>query len=130
MYAEDSFFTLTQSGQIGLLVLSVALSVAMIGAIYFLTRKLPLLAALGMAILGFWAFDWVSPQIYYFYYLTQFDGLPVQNVVRSPTSPQKLLRLIVFQDEPTLSAHGRGILAWTLIVVAIWRSRGRRQHPE
>ncbi|MGI9409803.1 MAG: hypothetical protein ACR2OV_07000 [Hyphomicrobiaceae bacterium] len=123
MYAEDSFFTLTKSGQIGLLVLSFVLSVAMIGVIYLLTRRLPRLAALGMAILGFWAFDWLSPQIYYFYYMTQFDGLPIQSVIRSPTSPQKLLWLIVFQDEPTLSAHGRGLLAWALIVVAIWRSQ-------
>ena len=130
MYGEDSFFTLSQTGQIGLLLLSCALSLAMIGAIYWLARKLPRLAALGVAIAGFWAFDWLSPQVYYVFYMTQFDGLPVQNVIQYPKSPVEILRLVTFQDEATLSAHGRGLLAWALIAVALLRSRADARRPD
>ena len=130
MYAEDSFFTLTQTGQIGLLTLSLVLSGALVAVVYWITGTLPRLAGLPLAIVGFWAFDWLSPQIYYFYYITQFDGLPLQNVVRYPPSPQKILQIMTFQDEPTLSAHGRGLLAWALIVTAIWRGRARRHLPD
>ena len=123
MYADDSFFTLSYAGQVGLVVLSLVLSVAMVGVIYLATRKLPRLAAAGVAVLGFWAFDWLSPQVYYIYYMTQFDGLPLQTVIRYPPSPQSVIRLATFHDEATLSAHGRGLLAWMLIAVALW---GRR----
>ena len=126
MYSDDSFFTLSGPGQIGLILLSFVLFVAVIYAVDRVGHTLPRPVALGLAIVGFWAFEWLSPQIYYFYYLTQFDGLPIQSVIQTPPSPAKLLRIITFQDEQTLSAHGRAVLGWALVVAALGPRRIRK----
>ena len=126
MYSEDSFFTLSGAGQIGLILISFVLFVLVIYVVDRVGSAVPRLAALGLAIVGFWLFEWLSPQIYYFYYLTLFDGLPMQSVIQTPPSPGKLLRIISFQDEQTLSAHSRGLLGWAMIVVALRQRRIRK----
>ncbi len=126
MYTEDSFFTLSGAGQTGLILLSIVLFVLVIYVADRVGGAVPRLVALGSAIVGFWLFEWLSPQIYYFYYLTLFDGLPMQSVIQTPPPPGKLLRIISFQDEQTLSAHSRGLLGWIMIVVALRQRRIRR----
>jgi hypothetical protein len=115
MYAEDSFFTLSATGRLGLVLLSLLLFAAIVCVMHRISRGLPYLAALSLAFIAFWVFEWLSPQIYYLYYVAYFDNLPFQNVVQFPPSAMSLLQLITFQAEPTLSAHGRGCLAWAMI---------------
>ena len=126
MYSDDSFFTLSGPGQIGLVLLSLVLFVVVVCAMVRVGRVVPRTVALLLAIAGFWAFEWLSPQIYYSYYMTQFDGLPVQNVIQSPPSPAKLFNILTFQDEFTLSAHGRAVLGWALIIAALLSGKSRR----
>ena len=114
MYDQDSFFTLGVLGQLGLLAISVSMliittwAVMRIRAIWF--------TKLVIALIGFYLFVWLSPQIYYTYYLFIFDGLPFQNVIRRPPTPGAIFHLMTFTSHHCLSAHGLGILSWGLII--------------
>lgn len=117
MYPDDSFFTLSVGGQIGLVALSTSLAVFTLFLFWRIARGRHLAVRLGLAFAYFFLFVWLSPQVYYFYYLTLFDGLPFQSVVKAPPGPITLLDLLTFQDRATLSAHSKGILGWMLIVI-------------
>lgn len=119
VYASDSFFTLTIAGQIGLAALSLILGGLIIAIYVRLAGRIPHWSMrIVLALLIFWAFAWLSPQIYYGYYLLIIDGLPVQWVVRRPPGPAELLSLMTFQGPGTLSAHGQGGLGWLLLGAA------------
>jgi hypothetical protein len=119
MYDGDSFFTLSLFGQIGLAVLSLCLSGGTVWAMFYLKAHwaLRVLIALG----GFWLFVWLSPQIYYLYYIAIIDGLPLQWVVRSAPSPSNILQFLTFRSDGTLSAHSQGLLGWAMIAAAAIR---------
>lgn len=119
MYDGDSFFTLSAFGQFGLAVLSIALSVV---AIWLMTR-LTLHWALRViaAGFGFWLFVWLTPQIYYLYYLAIIDGLPVQWIIQRAPSPFSILDLLIFRGDNSLSAHSQGLLGWAMIAAAAIR---------
>ncbi len=121
-YPGDSFLTLGTGGRIGLALLSLALWAAIVALCARVRGRL----ALPVAVAVFWAFLWLSPQVYYLYYLTIFEGLPWQVVVGAPPGPGRLLRLLTFMAEPTLSAHGKAVLGWSLIVLAPVRAAMRR----
>ncbi len=127
-YEGDSFFTLTGPEQVGLALLSLSLWAAMLALCAWprLRRWLAVLRAVGL----FWAFVWLSPQVYYLYYLTIFDGLPWQVVVHRPPGVEHLLGLLTFTGEASLSRHGQGVLGCSMLVLAVSRPRspgsGRR----
>lgn len=134
MYAEDSFHTLSLAGRIGLVALSLVLAGLLVFASWCLARRLGPAAGVVFAVLLLFLFVWLSPQVYYFYYMTLFEDLPWQAVIKAPPSPVKLLKLLAFQDEATLSAHGKGLLAWCMVLAAafgervrlLWRARSDR----
>lgn len=117
-YVGDSFHTLSRGEQLGLVGLSVFLGGWMIALVCRLTGPV-------RAMVLFWAFVWLSPQVYYTYYLTIFDGLPWQIVIRDPPGPTTILHLLTFRGE-TLSDHGKGLLGWGLIGLALWRRTAQR----
>lgn len=121
MYTEDSFFTLGTGGQIGLAVLSALLMIAMVALTWRLGRFMPRAARVVLALTLFWAFVWLSPQIYYLYYQAIIPGLPWQIVVRDPPTLEDIARLLSFTAEQTLSAHGRGGLGWFMLATALPR---------
>ncbi len=127
MYAEDSFYTLTPSGQVGLAALSFALFVAVVLLTWRFSRRVPILLRVPLFLVVFWSFEWLSPQIYYLYYMTQFEGLPWQSVVRTPPGVADLVTLLSFQGDETLSAHSRGILGWVLLATTVWPDRSGRR---
>ncbi len=114
MYSQDSFHTLSAFGQVGLLVLSAALSGALIVLVWRLAAGRALMVRLLLALLLWVGFIWLSPQVYYTYYLFLFDGLPLQWVARGP-QPGALARLLAFSGPATLSAHGAGLLGWAML---------------
>ena len=75
MYAEDSFHTLSLASQIGLVVLSLLLAGLLIFASWRLALRRRLAARIAFAVLLLFLFVWLSPQVYYLYYLALFDGL-------------------------------------------------------
>ncbi|MBW4706927.1 hypothetical protein KX928_03905 [Roseobacter sp. YSTF-M11] len=125
IYGQDSFFTLSLAGQVGLAALSGGFALAMIWLSWRLTRNRAAWLRGITAVALFWFFIWLSPQAYYFYYLLVFDGLPAQWVVRSPATPSHLLRLLTFTADASLSHHGQGFLGWGMLVAGLWPQR----HP-
>lgn len=135
MYEGDSFFTLGVAGQAGLAVLSAVMALALCLSAGVLARRFRqlwrgVLVAPGL----FWIFLWLSPQVYYGYYLLIFDGLPLQIVIGwLPPNATTVLDLILFRERETLSAHGKGALFWAMLATAIvswqrarWRAAPRR----
>ena len=125
MYAEDSFFTLSVAGRVGLVCLSSAMAIAMFWFARIAFRFVDgvpqvkrLLARLGISTGLFWAFVWLSPQIYYLYYQAIFDGLPWQFVIGYPPGLGALVDLLAFAAAQTLSDHSKGALGWGLAIHA------------
>ena len=118
MYLEDSFFTLTIPGQLGLLLVSVALSALTIFVCWKLTKKRPLSIRMTVGLGLFYAFVWLAPQIYYFYYIFLL-GVPWQIVLQLPPSPLSVAKLLSFSDIGDLSHHSRGLLGWVTLIIAM-----------
>ena len=76
MYAEDSFHTLSLLGQIGLVALSLFLACLLVLASWRLALRRRAAIRIALALCLLYLFVWLSPQVYYLYYLTLFDGLP------------------------------------------------------
>lgn len=114
MYTQDSFFTLTAIGQIGLVVVSLGLSALLIFAVSRLRLK-PFWHVVS-ACVALWAFVWLSPQIYYAYYRILIDGLPAQIVVKAPPGVVDVVRLYGFASAGTLSGLGQSLLGWALLI--------------
>ncbi|MEP5757934.1 MAG: hypothetical protein ABJ327_01240 [Litoreibacter sp.] len=123
IYHSDSFFTLTLIERIGLIGVTLLLSLILVGFAFKICRgKGRLRSVLWVASL-FAAFVWLSPQAYYTYYIAIFDDLPWQIVIVKPPGISDLLSLISFSGRNTLSAHGQGVLFWSMLAIGFWRSR-------
>ncbi len=124
MYRDDSFFTLGLLEAAGLL----AVTALLVLGVLALARRLcrgrlwrRLLWAAGL----FWAFLWLSPQVYYAYYQLIFEGLPVQIVIGWPPGAETVLRRLSFAGPATLAAHGQGVLGWVLVGAGVRGLRWR-----
>ena len=125
MYGGDSFFTLDIPGQLGLVALSLVLGILMILLTRHLTRRANRVLRIATWAGLFAGFLWLSPQVYYAYYRAIIPGLPVQWVIRSWPDVFEALRLLLFIDDHNLSAHGRGVLGWLMLVTALLVLPGR-----
>ncbi len=122
MYEGDSFFTLGFLESAGLLVVTALLALGMLAlARRFCRGRLG--RRLVAAVVLFWVFLWLSPQVYYAYYQLIFEGLPVQIVIGWPPGAETVARRLVFAGPATLAAHGQGVLGWILVVGAVRRFR-------
>ena len=129
MYAGDSFHNLSGAGQAGLLVLSAFLALVAVTCVLapLRTATSPLWR-MAAALVVFYGFLWLSPQIYYVYYRMIFDDLPWQMVVGPPPDPALIIALLLFQAPATLAAPAQGALGWLLLALgplAVW---GRRKN--
>ncbi|WP_299723093.1 hypothetical protein [uncultured Tateyamaria sp.] len=122
MYSQDSFFDLSAIGQVGLAALSLTLFVLTVTLAHLLLRRRPVwLRLLGAAAI-FWAFVWLSPQIYYMYYRVLIPDLPLQWVIKvPPVGAQRLFELLTFQWRANLSAHSQGVLGWCVLLAPFLR---------
>ena len=121
-YDGDSFFRLSV---IGLITLSVFLTALTIWLSWWIGRRRRLVTRILIALAALYLFTWLSPQIYYGYYLMIFDGLPLQIVTGPPPSPTSVAQLLTFQSNATLSDHGKGALGWLLIAASLIPARRR-----
>ncbi|MEL7428446.1 MAG: hypothetical protein AAFN43_00470 [Pseudomonadota bacterium] len=127
MYSNDTFFHLTFPGQIGLALLSLGLACATLWCFVKISSRFGLFVKVLLAIVFLWLFTWLSPQVYYLYYLQLFDGLPLQNVIQMPPSPIDLVKIATFTENANLSAHAKGVLFWLMLAVSCWKSHTDRQ---
>jgi len=125
MYQEDSFFSLSTAGSVGLAILSSVLALGLLWCAWRLMRGRDVVVRLLIAAGLFVGFVWLSPQIYYTYYGFLFDGLPVQWVGRLP-SVAELFDTVRFGGRATLSAHSKAVLFWALVILALGRHGLRR----
>jgi hypothetical protein len=123
MYEYDSFYTLTAIQQAGLGVLSLLLFGVLVYFCFRAVRQKPLAIRIIIASVVFYIFVWLSPQIYYTYYLLIFDGLPIQIVIKAPPTPLSLTQLLMFQEKASLSDHSKAGLGWVLIAIALLRQK-------
>lgn len=115
MYQQDSFFDLSQWGQVGLALISLVLFAVTIVAARRAFYHWPLWLRIISALVVFWVFVWASPQIYYQYYWFIFPNLPMQWVIWPPPPPTEALDILTLQARHNLSNHGKTLLGWTLI---------------
>ena len=119
MYQQDSFFDLSPLGRVGLVCISTTLFLVVLAAAFFLLRNRQVWARFTGALVLFWLFVWVSPQIYYQYYRLLIEDLPLQWVIWPPRPPSEALSLLFFQGPHNMSAHSQGGLGWSLILVQL-----------
>lgn len=124
MYTDDSFYTLTLTGRLGVLALSGLLFLVTVGASAALMRGRRTAVRLATGAFLFVLFVWLSPQAYYALYRLLIEGLPQQWVIGTPPPLEQLLGLITFTGMATLSAHGQGALFWVVVWLS-WRLRPR-----
>lgn len=124
MYAGDSFWTLNGAGQAGLALLSVLLALVMLRLA--LLGQGPVWRRVARALLLWWLFLWLSPQVYYAFYWSVIPDLPVQLVVGRPPGPAELGKLLAFLDT-SIADHCRGALGWGMVLVAVLGTRVRRR---
>ncbi len=119
MYEGDSFFTLGLLEGAGLLAVSLLLVLVVLALARRVYRGRGPGDRLVAAVLLFWGFLWLAPQVYYAYYQIIFDGLPIQLVIGWPPAPETVVERLIFSGPATLAAHGQGVLGWVLIVLAV-----------
>ncbi len=132
-YKGDSFHTLSASGQVGLLLLSLGLAVVLTGLaaaktwyLYRVEGAWTFPTILGFALLDglanlllFLLFLWLSPQLYYAYYLILFDDLAWQWIVRAPPGLGVVLEVLEMPRSGSLSDHGLGLLGRALVLLSL-----------
>lgn len=121
MYSQDSFFDLSALGQVGLGVLSLTMFVLTVVLSHRLLRRRPIWLRILGASVAFYAFVWLSPQVYYMYYRIVIPDLPLQWVIKTPFGPQRLFELLTFQWRANLSAHSQGVLGWCVLAAPFVR---------
>ena len=115
MYSQDSFFDLSAIGQVGLGALSLTLFALTVLAAHLLLRGRPAWARVLGALVMFWAFVWLSPQVYYMYYRLLIPDLPLQWVIKVPFGPFRLFEILTFQWRANLAAHSQGVMGWCVL---------------
>lgn len=129
MYESDTFFNLSILGRVGLGALSITLFAITVAAFYLVAKRMSLVTGIVTAMVFLWAFIWLSPQIYYLYYILLFDGLPLQNVIHTPPNAQEILTIMTFTSDAWLSAHAKAVLGWVMILLSFWVAH-RRSTPK
>lgn len=122
MYEADTFFNLSILARVGLAALSITLFGLTLAAFYLVAKRMSLASRLVTAMVFLWVFIWLSPQIYYIYYMLLFDGLQLQNVIHPPPNAQEIFAIMTFSDKVIISAHAKAILGWAMILLSFWLS--------
>ena len=137
-YEGDSFYTLGTIERAGLVTLTLILSAILLWVgtiksnflynsptinrlrnttIYpeFAIPIFDILIAFGL----FYLFIWLSPQVYYTYYLLIFADLPLQTVIKDGPKFIELGNLVSMSNQGSLSIDGQGLLGRALMVQII-----------
>lgn len=123
MYENDSFLTLSVAERIGLVCVTLLLSAALIWLFWVAIKRVNIWIRPLLGLVFLYLFIWLSPQIYYLYYLVIFDFLDLKNVIHPPFNPLTLFNLLTFTESGKLADHGKGVLGWILIVLSFLHLR-------
>ena len=123
MYSNGSIHTLTVVQQIGLSFISLTLLSMMIFLSLKLFKNKPMLVRIMVVIGFFYLFVWLSPQLYYAYYILIFEDLPIQHVIKAPPGVGPLVKILTLQNYTRLSDHSLAFLGWVLISLALLKRK-------
>ncbi|MEM9734859.1 MAG: hypothetical protein AAF903_15470 [Pseudomonadota bacterium] len=126
LYSDDSFLTLTGPERATILALGVLMTWLCLWWCLRMGRGLILPARLAIALFVFAIFVWLSPQVYYTFYM-RFFSLSLQPVISWPPSPAHYAELLSFTGRANLSAHSQGALGWLLIVASFFNRPKQKQ---
>lgn len=119
MYNQDTFFHLSISGRMGLVIVSLVMSAILLASYWWLTNRCSIPIKILLTFVFIWGFIWFSPQAYYLYYIQIIEGLPLQNVIQYPPSIFETVQTITFTGNSNLSNHSKGILFWAMMLIAL-----------
>ena len=122
LYAKDSLFTLSPPAILGILAIAGALAVLSALLVWWVSGRGRLAVSMAAAVLVFLAFEWLSPQVFYEYYRLLQPALPAQFLLKRPPDVTVLFETVTFRGPSNLSFHGRGLLFWILLTVALVRT--------
>ncbi|MEM8631703.1 MAG: hypothetical protein AAGF74_10730 [Pseudomonadota bacterium] len=125
VYADDTFFHLTNFGRAGLAALSLAMGFGLLRVQRAAGRHLHIALRILLALGLFYDFIWLSPQVYYTYFRLIMDGLPAQVVVGPPPNPLEVLQLMTFTAKHSIAVHTQGLLGWAMFAAAVLPKRRR-----
>ena len=125
MYKFDSFFDLSFWERVVLVGISTVLFLMMLFAARALLKGRSIWIIIPGALILFWLFVWVSPQIYYTYYRMIIPDLLLPCVIWPPPGPGEAFWMLIFQGPQNLSAHSQGLLGWSLLIVPFLKKPGR-----
>lgn len=123
MYENDSFLTLSIAERIGLVCVTLVLSAALILLFWLSIKRVNIWIRPMLALVFLYVFIWLSPQVYYLYYLLIFDFLEFKNVIHPPFNPLTLLNLLTFTESGKLADHGKSVLGWILILLSFLKPK-------
>jgi hypothetical protein len=130
-YPQDSFWTLSTSGRIGV----VAISSIGIGLVFALlawkTRRILRIKAqisatawtlfdIAIGVVLFGVIHTVSPQIFYSFYRLIFPNLPNQWVIDAIWDADGLRAVATLAEGGTLADHLAGIVLWAIVPFTGW----------
>ena len=128
-YPNDSFWTLTAAGRLGVIAIA---SSGLIATFLFIAAKTNLVKQLPISrfiivpcdlIFGAVVYilvDTVSPQVFYAFYQTIFPDLPRQIVVTGLPDWEDFRRLISFDEDPSMAGHLRAVGFWAICPFTLW----------
>lgn len=118
MYESDTFFHLSMTGRIGLVLLSSLMGLATLWSAWRLSRGTRFVIRLLIGLGAFAVFDWLAPQAHYLWYRQVIEGLPLQWVIAPWPDIAASVDVLAFQAGASLSAHTRAALGWLCILAA------------
>ena len=119
MYNGDRLFDLNFWTAAGLVLVAALLALGMVALTRRAVRGKGLAGRVVVGLALFYAFVWLSPQVWHFYWSVVAGGSPWEAVIGWPPAPEGPIRLLVFSGPWTIAAHAAGVLGWALIVVAV-----------
>ena len=130
-YANDSYWTLSKGGRIGVLAIStVGLALFFVSLAWKSRIILGLRAQISATawVLFDIAFGWlafgvlhtISPQLFYSFYRLIFDYLPNQWVIDSILDVETLSLIAQLSSGGSLSDHLAGVALWAIVPFTLW----------
>lgn len=123
MFEGDDYLVLVVGGDAALAALSGVLVFAAVALVRVARRYVTLPAAVpALGLVSWWAFLWLTPQLYYLLYMALVDGLEFRWVIGWPPGPRRLVELLTFQAEASRADPGLGLLGWVMCLAAVPRA--------
>lgn len=123
MFEGDTYFIHVAGAEVALAVFSGLLVFLAIAAVRLARRRVELAAAApAIGIVFWWLFLWLTPQLYYLLYVALSDALAFDLIIGWPPGPGRMMELLGFRGEASLTDFAVGVLGWAMILASLPRA--------